>query len=237
MQLAEADGLGLADADVEAEAGADGEVDADAGAELPAVREGAVETGSPAACEEDACGDAELAPALTETEADAEGPPEAACEDEAPPAAAPALPPLADVEACGSALSAAGALETPGDAGAVALSVVSASSPRPPTARTPAVLRASTLVPRERLRRRPRRGAWSSGSRLSPGESSPYRATAVGSRIASSAVGRSPDCRSLAGRSAAAWSPVAASSGNSSAGRPHPAQFRAPLRRRRQVGQ
>ena len=175
MQLAEADGLGLAGADVEAdaEAGADGEVDEDAGAELPAVREGEAETGSPAACEDDACGDAELALALTDTEADAEGPAEAACEDEAPAAAAPLFPPLADVEACGSALSAAGALETPGDAGAVALSVVSASSPSPPTARTPAVLRASTLVPRERLRRRPRRGAGTSGSRLSPGESSP----------------------------------------------------------------
>lgn len=250
MQLAEADGLGLAEADLEADAEevADGEVDADAGAELPAVREGEVEAGSPAACE-DACADAELVLGLAEADADTEGPVEDACEDEPPAAAPPELPSPAESEACGSAMPVAGALEAPGVAGAVALSVVSASTPRPPNARMPTVLNASTLLPRERLRRRPRPGPGpgpvmgSNGSRSSPAGRSPYRVTEVGSRITSSAVGRSPtgrspSGRSPSGRSGAACSVVLAASGaNSSAGRPHPGQFRAPLSRRRHVEQ
>lgn len=259
MQLAEADGLGLAEADVGADAeDVDaGEVEADAGAELPAVREG--EAGFPAVCEDDACGDVELALGLAEAEVVAECPVAALCEDELPAAAPPVSAPLPEAEACGSALP-AGALEATGVAGAALLSVVSASSPRPATASTPAVLSASTLVPRERLRRRPRRGAVErvgNGARRSAAEGSPYRATAVGSRITSSAVGRSPADGSSPGRPSAGRSAVAGSVGagslgagslgarsvagasgtSSSAGRPHPGQFKAPLSRRRQVGQ
>lgn len=195
MQLAEADGLGLAEADGEADAEA-----VDAGAvgegvvvEPSTVREVGVEV-DPAVCEDDAFGELELALGLAEAEAEAEWPAEALCEDEVP-AAPPVSAPLPEAEACGSELPATGLLEAPAVAGAALLSVVSASSPRPATASTPAVLSAITLVPRERLRRRPRRGAVArvgSGARPSAAEGSPYRATAVGSRITSSAVGRSP---------------------------------------------
>ncbi|MEY9835001.1 hypothetical protein [Streptacidiphilus sp. EB103A] len=195
MQLAEADGLGLAEGEVEADA----EV-VDAGAvgegvvgELSTVREVGVEV-DPAVCEDDAF-DEVVALGLAEAEAVAEWPAEALCEDEVPAAAPPVSAPLPEAEACGSELPATGALVEPAEAGAVLLSVVSASSPRPATASTPAVLSAITLVPRERLRRRPRRGAVArsgTGARPSAAEGSPYRATAVGSRITSSAVGRSP---------------------------------------------
>jgi len=195
LQLAEADGLGLAEADVEADAEA-----VDAGAvgegvdELSTVREVGAEV-DPAVCEDDAFGEVELALGLAEAEAEAEWPADALCEDEVPAAAPPVSAPLPEAEACGSELPATGPLEAPAVAGAALLSVVSASSPRPATASTPAVLSAITLVPRERLRRRPRRGAGArvgSGARPSAAEGSPYRATAVGSRITSSAVGRSP---------------------------------------------
>jgi hypothetical protein len=75
------------------------------------------------------------------------------------------------VEAAGAELS-AGAAEAP-TGGESPIPVLTASSPRPPTASTPAVLNASILVPRERDRRLPRLGPADIRAGMSPAERSP----------------------------------------------------------------
>jgi hypothetical protein len=115
--------------------------------------------------------------------------------------------------ATGEATALGAALSVTGEAGpdcsaAVGVPVESANTPRPPTVSTPAVTSTSAPRRRDRPRRRLRRSTL-----REPGDGSPCAgSTAVGSD-------------------------AAAVTGNSWAGRPHPAQDRAPLRWRLQVGQ